>query len=285
MRTGSPYSIMAGHAGDDHLRLEDAGSGSSDASAMGLAPFLGQQDSLQLVFLNGCATGPQVDMLLENGVKVVIATATKIQDQMATEFAEQFYYALANYATIKRAFDTATTFVRTKYQQHAPIEVFRGGRKGRTSPESSNELPWGLFVADGAEENLEWTLPQTSQIEKTIRGRMAYEERLEVNDLLIDTVCEDLALYSKDLDYELSKEALDIPRIILKIVDCFPLPIGEQLRKLFTSSDDPSKPDDMELFTETTTSPDLSDASSHCPIHSLHPYVPTLGRQTRKSES
>ncbi|RLD22349.1 MAG: hypothetical protein DRI69_01445 [Bacteroidetes bacterium] len=240
-----------GHAGGSHLRLEDDGSGTADAQIVGLAKFLGQQESLKLAFLNGCATGPQVSTLLENGVKAVIATSSKIQDQMATEFAEQFYFALSNFASIQKSFDTATAFISAKYSSHPPIDIHRGLSTWGEAEDPEEGLPWGLFVAKGAEDSLQWTLPQASQIEKTIRGRMAYEQRMEVNDLLIDTVCEELALYSKDLDYELNKENLVIASIIREIVDSFPLPIGEQLRKLFTRSNNPSEPDEMELFTET----------------------------------
>jgi CHAT domain-containing protein len=241
---------FGGHAGGTHLRLENDGSGTTNAQATGLSEFLGQQTALRLVFLNGCATGPQVSLLLKNGVKVIIATSSKIEDQMATEFAEQFYYALANHASIQKSFDTATSFIRAKYASHSEIEVHRGLSIWGANEDKSSDLPWGLFVADGADASLNWSIPQSSQIEKTIRGRMAYEDRLDVNDLLIDTICEDLALYSKDLDYELNKENLVIASIIREIVDCFPLPIGEQLRKLFTRSNNPSNPDDMELFTE-----------------------------------
>ena len=69
-----------------------------------------------------------------------------------------------------------------------------------------------------------------------------------VNDLLIDLICENLAEYSKDLDDELNKEDLDIPSIKREIVDVFPTPIGEQLRVLFTRSNDSRRPDEMEYF-------------------------------------
>ena len=79
-----------GHANGTHLQLE-AGVGKAEmADATGLAQLLGQQKALQLVFLNGCATQDQVEKLFSCGVKAVIATAVPINDEMATEFAEQF---------------------------------------------------------------------------------------------------------------------------------------------------------------------------------------------------
>ena len=235
-----------GHATGSSLKLEADDGSSSSAQALGLAQFLGQQKSLKLVFLNGCATKPQVEVLLKHGVPAVIATATKIKDNMATEFAEQFYYSLANFTTVERAFALATAFVNAKYKDFGDISLHRDLSVWGEQPDAS--LPWGLYGSD-SDESLEWSLPKSIRGKAELRNRYNYETKNDVNDILIDLVCEALAEYSKDLDYELSKEQLVIPAIIREIVDCFPLPIGEQLRKLFTRSNDPSNPDEMELFT------------------------------------
>ena len=57
----------------------------------GLAAFRAQQQGLQLVFLNGCATQPQTDGLLDANVSMVISTSRAIDDQVATDFSCQFY--------------------------------------------------------------------------------------------------------------------------------------------------------------------------------------------------
>ena len=51
---------FGGHAGKDRLILETPEGRSVPAFAAGLAAFLGQQDGLILVFLNGCSTQAQV---------------------------------------------------------------------------------------------------------------------------------------------------------------------------------------------------------------------------------
>ena len=61
-----------GHASGTQLQLEAAGQAEM-ANAVGLAQLLGQEKALQLVFLNGCATQPQVETLFACGVKAVIA--------------------------------------------------------------------------------------------------------------------------------------------------------------------------------------------------------------------
>ena len=62
----------------------DAGGESAAADAGGLAAFLGQQDGLLLVFLNGCSTQQQTQGLLDANVSAVISTSRVIDDQVAT---------------------------------------------------------------------------------------------------------------------------------------------------------------------------------------------------------
>lgn len=236
-----------GHAGGTSLRLETAEADNRNANAQGLAQLLGMEENLQLVFLNGCATKPQVRLLLDNGIKAVIATSVPIQDQMATEFAEQFYLALANGSDIQRAFEVTKAFIASKYNRRQDIQQYRSIVLGEE--ETSDDLPWGIYINEKLESDLSWKLPIRTDKTNILKNRFDYESRLDVNDILIDLICEDIAKYNKDLDDELSKEELDIPSIRREIVDSFPTPIGEHLRKLFTRSNDPSKPDDMEQFT------------------------------------
>ncbi|PHN00896.1 CHAT domain-containing protein [Flavilitoribacter nigricans] len=235
-----------GHASGSHLQLETASAGNHAAGAGGLAQLLGMQENLQLVFLNGCATKPQVELLLKSGVKAVLATSVPIQDKMAVEFAEQFYHALSRHISIKKAFDIATAFVTSKYEGRRGPQTYRG----IVLPGSdTGGLPWGLYLNEDATGVQEWTLPKRRSTPNVLRNRFDYETRLDVNDILIDIICEELAEYNADLDDELNKEELDIPSIKREIVDSFPTPIGEHLRKLFTRSNDPSLPDEMEQFT------------------------------------
>lgn len=237
-----------GHAGGTELRLEQTDASSRSAHARGLAQLLGQQEALRLVFLNGCATKEQVQLLLDSGVRAVVATSVPIQDQMATEFAEQFYNTLANHSSIQRSFNIATAFISAKYgDDFPPIEIYRSIRLKETG--ASAEFPWGLYIKEGDESSFNWKLPKTKSRVHLIRNRYDYESRVDVNDVLIDVICDEIAKYNPDLDYELNKEDFDIPSIKREIVDSFPTPIGEQLRKLFTRSNNPDEPDDMERFT------------------------------------
>lgn len=238
-----------GHAGGTHLQLESE-DGAQEAYAGGMAKILGAQESLRLVFMNGCATKPQVDLLLKSGVKAVIATSVPIQDHMAVEFAEQFYNSLTSHTTIQRAFQVAEAFTAAKYKNAQNIKIYRDVvMHDFMQTGDPNALPWGLYYSD--EEALQWTLPKRVSKKQVLKNRFDYETRVDVNEVLIDVICEALAEHNKDLDYELNKEELDIPAIKREIVDSFPTPIGEQLRKLFTRSNDPDRPDDMELFSRS----------------------------------
>ncbi|MDX1406801.1 MAG: CHAT domain-containing protein, partial [Saprospiraceae bacterium] len=145
-----------GHATGTHLVLEAADGSSASAQSTGLASLLGSQKQLKLVFLNGCATKAQVEELINKGVRAVIATSVKIDDSMATEFAEQFYKALANHSTIRESFDRASAFIKSKYAS-AQIGTFGGSQLVEWMARPSDELAWGLYVRNPADDVLDWS--------------------------------------------------------------------------------------------------------------------------------
>ena len=178
-----------GHAAGTQLQLEARDGSAKAAYAGGLAQLLGQQESLQLVFLNGCATQGQVQRLLQEGVKAVIATSVPVQDKMATEFAEQFYNSLGSHTHIQRAFQVARAFLEAKYKTTEPVKIFRSLELDEG--EDKGVLNWGLYVREGEEAALDWALPKNVSQKQTIKTRFDYESRPEVNDILIDIICED----------------------------------------------------------------------------------------------
>ena len=142
---------FAGHADHYRLLLEDAAGQRLPADAGGLAGFFGQQHGLKLVFLNGCATEPQAEEFMAHGVPVVIATSTAIDDGVAATFAARFYYALANGATVKIAFDEATqeqTIPAGRTARHLYAPAFQ---QSGTQPDG---WPWVWKVRAGSENAL-----------------------------------------------------------------------------------------------------------------------------------
>ena len=151
---------FAGHADGEHLFLLDDEQEQQAALAKGLADLFGQhQQSLKLVFLNGCSTYGQVKMLLDNHVPAVIATSTTISDRMAGIFAEQFYTNLAGGQSINQAYEAAKAWFSTTGEQKIfdQDQARSIGRKKKG--ENRDILPWGLYTLEENCPALNWKIP------------------------------------------------------------------------------------------------------------------------------
>ena len=143
-----------GHADGFQLLLETATDHNEIAHGEGLVSFLGSQNSLQLIFLNGCVTHQQATGLTEKGVPAVIGTSNAINDKIATQLSVRFYAGLANGATIGRAWKEA--------QDEIKIKKGTGNVRGlyfRKEVKGEDRFPWELYLREGAEIVQEWNLP------------------------------------------------------------------------------------------------------------------------------
>jgi len=153
----------AGHADGYRLLLESA-AGSSPAEqdpahAAGLAAFLGEQQGLELVLLNGCSTAPQVQGLLDAGCPAVIATSQAIDDRVATELSGFFYQGLGGGAGLESAFKAAVAATRTTHGD-SPRGLYWGSA---TEPAPLAERwPWDFHTKPGAERAQHWNLPEAA---------------------------------------------------------------------------------------------------------------------------
>ena len=145
----------AGHADGTMLQLEGGAGG-----AEGLARLLGQQSSLKLVFLNGCATKGHVTLLLKAGIPAVIATSIPIGDRKAQEFATAFYSALAEGRSISQAFDSGSAYVEGKHSD-SDVSFSRSlSWEEDEEEEDAAVLEWGLYTGKDCAEVIEqWRLP------------------------------------------------------------------------------------------------------------------------------
>ncbi len=152
-----------GHAEGGALMLTSFDGYIHEAKATGLAKLLGSIPSLKLVFLNACSTYPQVQLLLDNGVKAVIATSEPVNDKMAVDFADRFYKNLSQGGTIELAFKQAQIFTETKYsyEVQAPTAFRRMNFKSKDP--NTKQLPWGLYYHPDHAQVLNWRLPQKKQ--------------------------------------------------------------------------------------------------------------------------
>ncbi|MEM6342948.1 MAG: CHAT domain-containing protein [Bacteroidota bacterium] len=152
-----------GHANQQFLALSDqiVRGKSERIDISGIAPLLGKQTQLKFVFLNGCATYKQAKILLDAGVKAVIATNTKINDGMAALFSMRFYHHLFNGKNVQYAYQAALDFITSKFS----YTVENGGiceyRSLYFKEDQLKEiLPYRLYIhSDHKEEILKWKLP------------------------------------------------------------------------------------------------------------------------------
>jgi WD40 repeat protein len=153
---------FGGHADSARLMLDSA-LGRAPAHGHGLASLLGQQRGLQLAFLNGCSTRPQVQRLLEAGVPGVIATSRAINDRTAREFAVAFYTALTKGGddiqggqSLLGAFEAAKGFVAAREGGQPRGLVTR--ELGVEDVADPHGFPWDLTIRPGAETVGRWDL-------------------------------------------------------------------------------------------------------------------------------
>lgn len=144
----------AGHASSYQLLLNDPDGGQAPTHASGLALYLGQQPNLQLVFLNGCATQPQVQALCDANVSAIIATATTIADNAAAIFSTRFYRALVGGSTIDVAFHAASA------ETLSGSDIMLRDLDAEGEPTARDTAPWNITYRQGAECVRDWNLPE-----------------------------------------------------------------------------------------------------------------------------
>lgn len=219
-----------GHADGSSLHLEGG-----DGNATGLAEMLGRLPNLKLVFLNGCATQPQVENLLARGVKAVVATAVKIDDEKAVIFAENFYRAFSNGHSIRSSFERAVSNMRFVYGGNFDAIIVR---HGETVVQGNTELmPWGLYINEEAEEALQWELPLQNV---STLANLKDIDRAKLVDFKVNKFIEEVIYGMFEVKPELEALVqtedgdglLDSRKVLLQIIQNFPWPIGTQIRLL-----------------------------------------------------
>lgn len=227
----------AGHANGTHLRLE---SGAGDAR--GLAQLMGEQENLKLVFLNGCSSKGQVETLFAAGVKAVIATAVKIEDDKAMAFADQFYQAMAHRRTIGQAFSLAQAYLKTNYGDQAAVNlrdfVFEDF-EALTEGNEAVAFPWGLYVkAEHRDEILNWKLPYYRPVNLPKEIMQGISRQFPANKYILQ-VLDDMGQFHPDIYHRMVEqrgeetEKVDASAYPQLIISSFPWPIGSQIRILF----------------------------------------------------
>jgi len=222
-----------GHADSDKIFLADQA-----ANSGGLAQLLGLQSDLKLVFLNGCSTREQVELLFEAGIPAVIATTVPIADTAAKAFASIFYKALATQHNLEEAFKLAAADYFLKAGE--AVGIYRGIG---SQVEEEERLPWGLYIQEDQESVLQWKLPIESQASIIVRGGgYSYQGSRSINQKLIETIANATMPYAEDVrslieEARAKQREPKIRDLRVAVIDSFPTPIGTHLRKLLLSEE------------------------------------------------
>ncbi|CAK0790686.1 unnamed protein product, partial [Prorocentrum cordatum] len=102
---GPSLVLENGHGGPHFLhrpQLEELLSGGGQ----------GQLDGLGLVVLNSCWSEGLAQLLVESGVRHVIATRDEVSDLAASTFTQQFYYALGSKQSVLASWESARQVLR-----------------------------------------------------------------------------------------------------------------------------------------------------------------------------
>jgi hypothetical protein len=223
-----------GHADGTMLQLE-GGAG----HANGIAGLLGEQANLKLVFLNGCATRPQVDQLLASGVKAVIATSVPIRDDKATAFSVRFYEALANRRTIAQAFALAQHYLQTRFGDVRDVSIVpMRDIRAKHSVDAGERIPWGLYIKEECQrEVLDWTLPYYHAIGLPQEMIQYIGSSFSANRYIM-LVLDEMARYNPDIYSQMTeqrggetvrRDSREYPELIVRNL---PWPLGSQIRLL-----------------------------------------------------
>ena len=138
----------AGHSTEDLLILQE------DAHKKGLAEFLGQQEGLKFVFLNGCSSEGHIADLHKNGIPAVIGTSSSIPDQLSKEIAVSFYSHLGQGLGLDDAF--ANAIASPKMKDEVYRDVISLGKK----KEEPLDGLWKISYKKGASAIMQgWNLP------------------------------------------------------------------------------------------------------------------------------
>lgn len=223
----------AGHANQQELHIEGGGQVRGLAELFGLA----KGGTLKLVFLNGCASAGMVGDLHHAGVAAVIATSRPIGDQLARDFARQFYQTWAMEGrTLDQAFQTAAAFVHSKPEgEHREIGIETRGF-GRAGSGKDEAIPWAMYLNPQLTEQerlhlLKWQLNETPQLPDLILKNV----RPAASESLMDLVFE-----FEQNDEDARAEIAGGQDPLLTLITRLPWTVGTHLRRLFALEDSQS---------------------------------------------
>ena len=174
------------------------------------------------------ATKTRVSQLFEYGVKAVIATSVKIDDRMATEFAEQFYLALSSHSSIKAL---ALRLPGPMFDQSRPVLPDFWLAVWGESVEA--DIPGDCASRPGAEEALLWSIAHNAPANTVVRNRYDYRRMSWSQPGSHWNLCEPLAGFHPPWTLSWIRDPLDIPSIKGDHRQLSPFPLVSRFMQTF----------------------------------------------------
>lgn len=142
---------FAGHSNGYELLMKEP------VEREGFAEFLGRQENLKFVFLNGCASFDHISALHQQGVPAVIATSQEIKDKFAVAVALRFYQFLGRGKSLETAFLACKSVENMKQGPSRDLALLPDDNKNTTF------FPWQISYREGMEPlTKHWNLPTAS---------------------------------------------------------------------------------------------------------------------------
>ena len=142
---------FAGHTNSELWKLHQG-----VVNANGMAEILNLQQSVHLLFLNGCSNQQQVAAFANAGIPTVIATNEPINDQQAQVFAIEFYKKLSSGKALKTSLQTAFNWAK------ATASAIGEKRSNRSlvieDLDSSKEIEWSWGLIETQQNAAQWSL-------------------------------------------------------------------------------------------------------------------------------
>jgi len=203
---------FAGHTTSDLWKLHEG-----MVNASGMAEVLKLQNSIRLLFLNGCHNHAQVEAFAKANIPAIIATSQPINDQKARVFATEFYKKLVASKTLN------TTIAEAYDWAKATASAIESSTRKRSMDIDDNETPelwnWDLISTQFPIEPkaTQWSLGAV-QIQPKISQQLADYKAKELQSRW-DRLTKKINLLQEQYDNETRvEEQLRIDSIVQKVI-------------------------------------------------------------------
>lgn len=199
---------FAGHTNSELWKLHEG-----MVNANGMAEVLKLQQSIRLLFLNGCDNHKQVEAFSNANIPAVIATSEPINDQQAQVFATEFYKKLVDGKilknTLQEAYDWAKATASAIGEDSNPNH--------RSLDYSDDHDRWSWDLIETQNQAAQWSLSDI-QIQPIISAHHAEYKAKDLQNRW-ERLSKKIRLLQEQYDYETRvEEQLRIDSILEKVI-------------------------------------------------------------------